>query len=176
MYFINRKASVFNNIHVLKLQMKNDFWPFRVWRFLSLQNQFPTLANSLTDSAFPDSSVGSRARLSLYPSFKSSGKFSAISANDLRAFCTLIYKILLLTLLYYLNEQTALMQEIFFIRFLLQMSLSIENHLNHLFKTLIFIDTYKRKFYSAIWLNMPFFKLFHEFGLSSISFLLLQSL
>lgn len=77
---------------------------------------------------------------------------------------------------YYWNEQTALMQEIFFIRFLLQMSLSIENHLNHLFKTLIFIDTYKRKFYSAIWLNMPFFKLFHEFGLSSISFLLLQSL
>lgn len=53
------------------------------------KTNFPhTLANSLTDSAFPDSSVASRARLSLYPSFKSSGKFSAISANDLSAFCT----------------------------------------------------------------------------------------
>jgi hypothetical protein len=47
-----------------------------------------TLANSFTDSAFPDSSVGSRARLSLNPSFKSSGKLSAISANDLKAFWT----------------------------------------------------------------------------------------
>lgn len=87
-YFIKEKAFVFNNIHVFEIANEKLFFTFRVWHFLSMQNEFPTLANSLTDSAFPDSSVGSRARLSLYPSFKSSGKFSAISANDLRAFCT----------------------------------------------------------------------------------------
>lgn len=57
--------------------------------FYQQQNNIITFAKSLTVRHFPLSSVASRLRLNLAASLNSSGKVaSAISENDLKAFCT----------------------------------------------------------------------------------------